>query len=299
MKVERIDRVILNVRNLEESVRFWSDVFGLVFPAYAPKGKVQHLLSEHAGPVERSPSRPAVSPFGIELLQKVPPVEPEGIRSLALEVADIDAAKAELKAKKVRLLQEIVIDGFREAFFHPDDLHGVRLALVSYSSQRETGNKGAQPSHPLKLEKLDRVGLNVLDCAQAEKFWTDTLGLYFPPKSHDPDRIRQRGAVTHTYTQWATPDDKARPIAAIASIGLEIMQRDPPLGIQGFRGIVLKVSDLVAARAHMLSKGMRLQHTITVGDIFKEDFFHPDDTHGVRIALCEYKAPEPTLKTPV
>jgi len=60
----------------------------------------------------------------------------EGFHHLALEVEDIDAAVAELKAAGVRLIDETPREGAhgtRVAFIHPKSTFGLLLELVQHS----------------------------------------------------------------------------------------------------------------------------------------------------------------------
>jgi len=79
-------------------------------------------------------SRDAMSPIGLEVLQTIPPVEREGVRAIAFKVSNLGEAKEEMKKKGVRHIKDIKIGGFREAVFHPDDVHGIRLCLYQYQA---------------------------------------------------------------------------------------------------------------------------------------------------------------------
>ena len=85
-----------------------------------------------------------VGESSIELLLPTAPDSPvakflenkgEGFHHLALEVEDIDAAVAELKAGGVRLIDETPREGAhgtRVAFIHPKSTFGLLLELVQY-----------------------------------------------------------------------------------------------------------------------------------------------------------------------
>jgi methylmalonyl-CoA/ethylmalonyl-CoA epimerase len=63
----------------------------------------------------------------------------EGIQHVAYEVEDIDAALEELKAKDVRLIDEVARPGAhnsRVAFLHPKATNGVLTELVEYPKER-------------------------------------------------------------------------------------------------------------------------------------------------------------------
>ena len=144
MNVERIERVIINVKNLEEAVKFFTDILGLEWePSQSkdsaittPAGhRVRSYITEHADPVHEN-ARPLIarSTIGFQLMQRIPPEENEGFRSLCLKVSNIEEAKARMKKKGIRLLKEQIVGGMREVMYHPDDCYGVRLTLEEYDA---------------------------------------------------------------------------------------------------------------------------------------------------------------------
>jgi predicted enzyme related to lactoylglutathione lyase len=140
MKIEKIDRVVIHVKDLAKAVGFFSDLFGTTFDEYADRimrGEVkrERVLTEYADPsFEERGLKVAHSPIGLELIEATPAVEKEGIRSIVLKVPDLEEAKAEMKKKGIRLLLQVKLGGLKEAIFHPDDLHGVRLCLAEYET---------------------------------------------------------------------------------------------------------------------------------------------------------------------
>ena len=139
MKVEKLDAITINVKDLGEAIRSLSNLFETTFytsDTLAENGvKAEVTITEHADPsTERVQSRDAMSPIGLEVLQTIPPVEKEGVRAIAFKVSNLDEAKEEMKKKGVRHIKDIKIGGFREAVFHPDDVHGIRLCLYQYQA---------------------------------------------------------------------------------------------------------------------------------------------------------------------
>jgi len=139
MKVEKLDAITINVKDLDEAIRSLSNLFETTFytsDTLAENGvKAEVTITEHADPsTERVQSRDAMSPIGLEVLQTIPPVEREGVRAIAFKVSNLDEAKEEMKKKGVRHIKDIKIGGFREAVFHPDDVHGIRLCLYQYQA---------------------------------------------------------------------------------------------------------------------------------------------------------------------
>ena len=131
MNVKRIDHVGIAVSDLAAAKRLYEDLLGL------------KLTREEV--VESQGVRTHFYPIAgvkLELLESVTPDGPiarhlekrgPGMQHLAVEVDDIVAAIAELKAKGVRMLDETPREGVensRIAFVHPKDTHGVLLELV-------------------------------------------------------------------------------------------------------------------------------------------------------------------------
>ena len=122
------------VRSLEQAYGFYRDTLGLRL--------VKEALIEEQG------VRAALFDLGNGLLELLEPVEPdtgiarylerrgEGLHHVCLEVDDIDAALADLKAKGVPLIDEQPREGLvgTIAFVHPSALHGVLVELVQAGS---------------------------------------------------------------------------------------------------------------------------------------------------------------------
>ena len=130
MKVLKVDHIGIAVSNLEESLKFYTEVLG--------------LKSEGTEVVEEQKVKVAFLPCGdseIELLESTSPDGPiakfiekngEGIQHIALRVENIEEALAELKEKGVRLIDEkprYGAGGASIAFVHPKATKGVLLEL--------------------------------------------------------------------------------------------------------------------------------------------------------------------------
>lgn len=134
MKVEKLERVALTVKNLDEAIRLFSDLLGTTFERN-PAATFVKNVTEHADRAfEETRLRVAISPIGLELIETIPPTEKEGVRSFHFKVSDLDQAKAEMKEKGIRLLAEIAYGGLKEAIFSPSDLHGGRLCLTEFEA---------------------------------------------------------------------------------------------------------------------------------------------------------------------
>jgi methylmalonyl-CoA/ethylmalonyl-CoA epimerase len=80
-------------------------------------------------------------------------------------------------------------------------------------------------------------------------------------------------------------------------VGIELVQPTEPGSLfakflekkgEGIQALSFKVPSLEEAKADLLATGMRLVNTLEIGDV-KEAQFHPQDTFGILIELCEYQ----------
>jgi methylmalonyl-CoA/ethylmalonyl-CoA epimerase len=130
MKVFNIDHIGIAVKNLEESLEFYSGILG--------------LKSTGIEIVEEQKVKVAFIPCGdseLELLESISPDGPiakfidkngEGLQHIALRVDDIEGAIKILKEKGVHLIDEkprYGAGGARIAFLHPKATRGVLLEL--------------------------------------------------------------------------------------------------------------------------------------------------------------------------
>jgi methylmalonyl-CoA/ethylmalonyl-CoA epimerase len=127
----KINHLGIATKGIDEALKFWEDALG--------------LESVHTEIVEDQKVRVAMLPIGesrIELLEPTSEDSPiskfiekrgGGIHHIAVEVEDIEAALAKLKAQGMRLIDErprIGTEGCLVAFVHPSSANGVLLELV-------------------------------------------------------------------------------------------------------------------------------------------------------------------------
>ncbi|MDK2824679.1 MAG: methylmalonyl-CoA/ethylmalonyl-CoA epimerase [Clostridia bacterium] len=130
MKVLKVDHIGIAVKNLDESLKFYTEVLG--------------LKCEGTEVVEEQKVRVAFLPCGdseLELLESTSPDGPiarfiekngEGIQHIALRVENIERALEYLKEQGVRLIDEkprYGAGGAKIAFLHPKTTKGVLLEL--------------------------------------------------------------------------------------------------------------------------------------------------------------------------
>ena len=127
----KINHLGIATKGIEEALKFWENALG--------------LENVHTETVEDQKVRVAMLPIGesrIELLEPTSDDSPiskflekrgGGIHHIAVEVEDIEAALAKLKAEGMRLIDEkprIGAENCLVAFVHPASANGVLLELV-------------------------------------------------------------------------------------------------------------------------------------------------------------------------
>ncbi len=129
-KVLKVDHIGIAVKDMETAKKFYTEMLGMT------------ALGEEV--VEQQKVKVCFIPSGdseVELLESTSPEGPiakfiekngEGIQHLALRVDNIEAALADLKAKGVRLIDEVPrygAGGASIAFIHPKATGGILLEL--------------------------------------------------------------------------------------------------------------------------------------------------------------------------
>ncbi len=132
MELTHIEHIGIAVKNLDESIKFYENVFGLkcyaveevkdqkVKTAFFQIGetKIELLEStEHDGPISM-------------FIEK----KGEGIHHIAFKTIDLKSSLKELEEKKIRLIDEHPrkgAEGLNIAFLHPRAANGVLIELCS------------------------------------------------------------------------------------------------------------------------------------------------------------------------
>jgi len=131
MRIKRIDHLGIAVKDLDESLKRWKELFGVkvgVIEEIKERGvKVAHLEFEDGAAVELVASLGKDSPIEKYIAEKG-----EGIHHLSFEVEGIEEIMKELKKKGIQFIQErpqMGTEGSKIAFIHPRNLKGVLLEL--------------------------------------------------------------------------------------------------------------------------------------------------------------------------
>ena len=133
MTIKRVDHIAIVVEDLDAALATYRDAMGIAL--------------DHVAEIPEQGVKAAFLPVGDSEIELLEPISPEsgigrylakrgeGLHHICLEVDDIEAALAELKARGVALIDEAPKQGAhgRIAFIHPKGAHGVLIELVEHT----------------------------------------------------------------------------------------------------------------------------------------------------------------------
>ncbi|MCX6000321.1 MAG: VOC family protein [Chloroflexi bacterium] len=132
----------------------------------------------------------------------------------------------------------------------------------------------------MKVEKIDHVHIYVRDIEKSIQRLEYLLGVKFGEvMKEELEAFGAVGAFAPPGLDISQPTSPDSPTAKI----IERMGE----GLVG--GASFKVQDIEAGIAELESKGMKLLGSLEIGGL-KEAWFHPKDSCGLMIELCEYDA---------
>jgi methylmalonyl-CoA epimerase len=126
-----LEHVGIAVSNLSEAFAFYRDALGLEVepPEEVPSQRVRvHFIPVGESALELLEATAEDSPIARYVGKRGP-----GLHHITLRVDDIEAALAQLRARGVRLIDEMPragAHGARVAFVHPSSAHGVLIELT-------------------------------------------------------------------------------------------------------------------------------------------------------------------------
>lgn len=132
MQVLGIDRVLIATPDLDGSVGRFEELLGLSFGSRVDPADVPLANRTSRSGVEFVTSDDPDSAVGRFLAEHGP-----GVYAVVLEVADLEAARAELSDRGVDPVAEMAVGEFREVFYHPSTFEGTLLGLAAYDHPAE------------------------------------------------------------------------------------------------------------------------------------------------------------------
>lgn len=305
MQISSIDHIHVFQTDLEEAVRFFSDIFNCRW----------------VGPIERPQIsvRTAFSENGIEIIQPTVPddklgiskyIEKHGIGigTLGLKVPDIEKAIAEFESMGAVLLERGSyatrpnID-VKAAVFTSESAYGVPFELVEYGNMAPMGIAGLNWIHKMpwmqsaiktksatniRAERINNITFFQDDLNDSTRFFASLLG------------IRWIGPVElkHLKIKIAFSDAGINIIQPIGRDNFGILEYMKKNG-KGIGSIGFKVPDIEKAILELESKKVRLIGSGAFtgkqnGDL-KLAFFDPKTSYGIMIELVEFQNYTPVV----
>ncbi len=133
MKVEKIDHIVIRVRDSKKATRFFADLFETEFSELG-EFKQLDIISY-------------MDPLGIEIIEPLTPdgataraIERggEGLSLLSLKVPNLEEAIAEMNSQGIRQVWRGEHGNWRAVIYHPADTYGVMIELIEYKTKHPT-----------------------------------------------------------------------------------------------------------------------------------------------------------------
>ena len=127
MKIEKLDHVAIQVKDLDKAKEFFNDLLGTQFSDSADFPEMDVKAS--------------ICSLGIELTAPLKPDGPvskaiasrgEGLSILSFVVPNLEEAMAEMKAKGIKLIGTLERPEWKAAIYHPKDIHGVMKEVKDF-----------------------------------------------------------------------------------------------------------------------------------------------------------------------
>ena len=133
MKVEKIDHIVIRVKDAQKATKFSADLFETEF--------------SNLGEFEQLDIVSYMDPLGIEIIEPLTPdgattraIESngEGLSLLSLKVPNLEEAAAEMQSRGIRQLWRVEKGPWKAAIYHPADTYGALIELIEYKSKHPT-----------------------------------------------------------------------------------------------------------------------------------------------------------------
>ena len=121
MKIQKLDRVSVAGRSLQEARNFYGDLFDTHFDEV----EIDILPSPHV--------RVGVSPLGIELVEQGPSIKQESIKTIVLKTDSVRATEEEMIARGFSPVGRVDAGTLKEAIY---EIRGLRLAFAEYDESK-------------------------------------------------------------------------------------------------------------------------------------------------------------------
>ena len=264
MKVDVIDHMHINVRDLDKAVRLFTALTGHEYP--------EPLV------IEEVKMRIAWNRPGIEIAEPVSPDSPvaktidergEGIIALSLRINDIESRVRDAEALGLRVVSRIGAEFELQAQLHPKESFGVMVELVEILE--------GFPERPMDAfhQSVDHIHIYVRNLEKAIELFSALTDTEFSTPVII-DEIKARTASNALGIVLTQPTDQVSPIARV------IEKRG-----EGFRAIAFKVTSLEDGISNAEASGLKLVSQNSCDGRGRQAQFDPEDAFGVVVELVE------------
>ncbi|WP_029057874.1 VOC family protein [Stappia stellulata] len=126
MKIERLDRVALGVRDIGEAAGFFEGLLGIRFDAPLSDDKLGMDARYSREGLELVAGHPG------SVVEKFTRTRGEGVFCVVFKVSDMDAAVSHFRDHGLEPVNDVTFGALREVAFHPAKAHGLQIVLAAY-----------------------------------------------------------------------------------------------------------------------------------------------------------------------
>ncbi|WP_425089053.1 VOC family protein [Stappia sp.] len=126
MKIERLDRIALGVRDLDETAAFFEGLLGIRFDAPLSDDKLGMEARYSREGLELVAGHPG------SVVDKFTSSRGEGVFCVVFKVLDMDEAVRHFREKGLEPVNDVTFGALREVAFHPARAHGLQIVLAAY-----------------------------------------------------------------------------------------------------------------------------------------------------------------------
>jgi len=266
MKVNAVDHVHLNVRDLGSAVPLFTALTGCPYPDPIVIDELKARMVWNWAGLELMEPMSGDSPIARAIDRNG-----EGVTAVCFGVTDLESSIREAERTGLRVVSRIGAEGVEaQVQFHPRDSFGVMIELV----QRLEGYPEDRPVDAFH-HVIDHIHVYVKDLSRAAALFSGLTGSEF----RSPVSVPEIEALTAIDPLGL---DLVQPTAPESPIARHIARRG-----EGVAAVSFRVSDIEAGIARAEATGLRLISRIGYPGAMKQAQFHPRDSFGVMVELSE------------
>jgi methylmalonyl-CoA/ethylmalonyl-CoA epimerase len=127
MKIEKMERVAVAVRDMDKAAQFFEGLLGIRFDPEIDGSELGMAARYSADGLE------LVTGSEGSVIDRFTASHGEGVFCVVFKVSDMDAAIAHFQEKGLKPVNDVVFGNMREVAFHPRDSFGLQIVLAEYA----------------------------------------------------------------------------------------------------------------------------------------------------------------------